>query len=112
MIAEIQKRAFDERTITKTTYYPESLTIADSLGPDAGEFFITQFDDVDDFHNYHVTDESTRLGEYKLGVKVGYINSLTPDSLTLNRTFSKRIRVKVSSAFLHTPLEFNHVIGY
>jgi hypothetical protein len=112
LIAEIQKRSFDENTLTKTTYYLDSLTAVDSLGPDAGEYFITQFDDIDDFNNYQVTDESTRLGQYRLKVNVGYVDNLTPDTLTLNRTFNKRISVRVSSAFLHQPLKFNHVIGY
>jgi hypothetical protein len=112
LIAEIQKRSFDEKTTTKTTYYPDSLTVPDSLGKDSGEFFFTQFDDVDDFDDYKVIDESTRLGKYKLHVKVGYIDKMIPDSTIDHRTFSKRINVTVSSVYLHQPLEFNHVIGY
>ena len=112
LIAEIQKRSFDENTTELTTYYVDSLTAPDNLGPDAGEFFFTQYDDIDDFNEYTVVDESTRLGKYKLAVNVGYINRMEPDSLIDNRSFSKKICVQVSSMYLKNPLEFYHVIGY
>ena len=50
LIAEIQKRSFDERTTTVTTYYPDSLTLIDSLGPDPGEFFAGKRDVGGFFH--------------------------------------------------------------
>ena len=112
LIAEIQKRSFDENTTEVTTYYIDSLTAPDALGPDAGENFFTQFDDIDDFNDYEVVDASTRLGDYKLKVKVGYVDNLLPDSLVAHKTFSKKICVSVSSMYLHNTLEFFHVIGY
>ena len=112
IIAEIQKRSFDEYTVTNTTYYLDSLSAPGMLGRDTGEVFITQFDDIDDFDDYSIEDVSTRLGSYDLAVSVDYVNSLTPDEITLNRTFNKKITVRIWSAFLPDTLKFYHVIGY
>ena len=112
VIAEIQKRSFDEYTTTHTTYYTDSLTVSGLLGKDPGEVFLTQFDDVDDFVDYKVTDASTRLGAYELSVDVDYVLNFTPDSTTINRTFTKRITVSIISTYLPDTLKFYHVIGY
>lgn len=112
LIAEIQKRSFDEYTVTKTTYLTDSLSVSGALGPDSGEVFITQFDDIDDFNNYSVTDVSTRLGNYHLSVEVDYVVSLTPNTTTINRTFNKRVTVSIISTYLPDTLKFYHIIGY
>jgi len=112
LIAEIQKRSFDERTVTHATYFTDSISVSGALGPDAGEVFITQFDDIDDFNNYSVTDVSTRLGDYKLSVDVDYVGNLAPDTKTFNRTFNKKVTVSISSTYLPDTLKFYHIIGY
>ncbi|UCH64586.1 MAG: hypothetical protein JSW63_08120, partial [Ignavibacterium sp.] len=48
MIEEIQQKAFDENTVSKSVLNDANLTDLSYLGPDKGEFNNTQFDDIDD----------------------------------------------------------------
>lgn len=112
LITEIQKRSFDENTITKYVDSIDSLTVPGSLGPDAGEVYLTQFDDVDDFDNYSVVDLATRLGNYNLSVRVDYIGNMNPNIIQLSRSFSKRIEVSVASVYLPDTLKLYHIVGY
>ena len=112
LMAEIQKRSYDENTVTKYTDSIDSLTLPSSLGTDAGEVFLTQFDDVDDFNNYNIVDLSTRLGDYSLSVSVDYVGIMNPNNISFTRTFCKRIEVSVESVYLPDTLKLYHVIGY
>ena len=56
MIEEIQNKAFDENTVSKSVLNDADLTDLSILGPDTGEFNNTQFDDIDDYNGYVTED--------------------------------------------------------
>jgi hypothetical protein len=112
VIAEIQKRSYDENTVTKYADSIDSLTITSSLGPDSAEHFITQYDDVDDFDNYSIVDSSTRLGGYSISVSVDYVGIMNQNNVSFARSFCKRIEVAIVSLYLPDTLKFYHIKGY
>src|ERR1035437_6191750 len=63
LLEQIQTEAFDEKTILKVVYTPDSLTIPDSLGPESGETTtptsFRKFDDIDDYNKYTEIDTIT-----------------------------------------------------
>lgn len=112
MIDNILTRAFDEATISQSVNTVDSLATAIALGPDAGEVYTYQFDDVDDFKNFAAVDSSTRLSNYDISVDVNYVVKLTPGTISASRTFTKRIDVTVWSQYLPDTLTISHVIAY
>ncbi|MBN1301906.1 MAG: hypothetical protein JW995_11885 [Melioribacteraceae bacterium] len=112
IIDNIQTRAFDEFTTAAYTNSADSLTLANNLGPDAGESIITQFDDVDDFNGIATVDTTTRLGDYDIDIDVYYISNLSPSTVSFTRTFAKRIDVTVMNDYLKDTLRLSHVVSY
>lgn len=112
LIAEIQKRSFDEITVSKYIDSTDSLTSATELGPEDDELFLTQYDDVDDFNGYSVVDSSTKLGQYKLSVSVDYISDMDPNTISVSKTYNKMVMVAVTSMYLSDSLKLYHIVGY
>lgn len=112
LIDEIQVKAFDEKTVSASISTPDSLTPSGSLGKDTGETLLTQFDDVDDFHNYTRTDSLSRLGAFNSKVTVAYVQKFTPDVKTTTRTFSKRVDVFVMNMALTDTIKLCHIVTY
>jgi len=73
LIEGIQTKAFDERTVSASVSSASELTAVGSLGADAGESLITQFDDVDDYKNYTEVDTFEQFGQFALSVQVNYV---------------------------------------
>lgn len=117
VLEEIQKKAFDERSVDAAFNSLDSLTIVSSLGNDAGETTADTFDDIDDYDDYSRTD-STRLGDFEVEVEVYYIEIASPDTKSVTRTFLKRIDVTVSNSYLaftegsSETLLFNGIVSY
>jgi hypothetical protein len=60
----IQSKAFDENTIYKEVWVTDSLTLNKNLGPDAGEYNLNHFDDIDDFNSYNTMITLERMGDF------------------------------------------------
>ena len=112
MINEIESKAFDQNTVHKAATSADSLTSPDLLGSDAGETSATQFNDIDDYNNYITTDSLSRLGVYTVGVKVYYIQNMSPDVKSNVQTFSKQVDVSVTNFCLPDTLKLSRVITY
>jgi hypothetical protein len=115
LMEEIQRKAFDEETVSGLGLIdsPDSLSLAMYLGPETGETSRTQFDDVDDYHNYTTTAAHDRLGDFQTAIKVYYIDKMSPNSHSFGRTFSKRVDIYVHTYMLKDTLKFiNNVITY
>ncbi len=112
LMEEIQRKDFDEKTVSVSVDSPDSLTYLGYLGPETGETSRTQFDDVDDYHNYTATETHSRLGDFHTAIKVHYINKMSPNSHSFGRTFSKRVDIYVNTYVLKDTLKLNHVISY
>lgn len=112
MIDEIVQKSFDEKVLSSTISTPDSLTPVNLLGPDLGEADITTFDDIDDYNGYKRVDSLQRLGNFKVQVKVYYVNPNSPDQKSLSRTFAKKIEVTVNNNFVANTIKMYRVVTY
>ncbi|NNJ52694.1 MAG: hypothetical protein HKP17_05950 [Ignavibacteriaceae bacterium] len=112
IIEEIQKKAFDESTITKAVWKIDSLTSIINLGSEAGEYQHTDFDDIDDYNNYNTTVTLDRMGDFDISVIVNYVSTLNPKLISSTPTFSKRIEVSLTNYSLLDTLKYHHVVSY
>lgn len=110
MMDEIQSKSFDERTVTRPIMTTDSLSLV--LGTDAGESGVTKFDDVDDYKNHVRSDTLSRLGAFTGSVRISYVSAMNPGTVSLVRTFSKRVELFVHNSYLPDTLSFKHVISY
>ena len=112
VIDEIQCKAFDEATISKSVWDSDSLTSPKSLGPELGETNHTQFDDVDDYNNYSTVINVDEYGDFGVRTTVKYIQNMNPDLVSITSTYSKRIEVDVTNYSYPDTLRYYHVISY
>lgn len=94
MLREVGMKAFDENTLAGLVTDPDSLTSVGSLGPDPGETF-PNFDDLDDFDQYERTVTTPRLGDFRVGAQVWYLEDSDLDNSAASQTFLKRVTVTV-----------------
>ena len=109
---EIQTKAFDEATTTTAAEERTMLTPVDSLGKDDTEVLYNDFDDIDDYDNYTLTDTANVMGTFELAVLVRYVEETTPYDTTNTRTYMKRVDITISNESLPTTLTFNKLISY
>ena len=112
IIDEIQCKAFDENTITKSVWSSDSLTTPNSLGPESGETQNIQFDDVDDYNNYSTVITVGNYGDFSIHTSIKYVMNMSPDNLSNSQTYSKRIEVAVTNFSYPDTLKYYHVISY
>lgn len=98
-INKISTKAFDEKTLEFPAYSPSVLTPVESLGPDSGEPYSTDFDDVDDFNGFDTTVTTSRTGDFKIFINVHYVNENNLTQISSVPTRTKGIEVKVTSEF-------------
>jgi len=112
MIEDIQTKAFDEQTVSTVVTDGNLLTSSYSLGAESGEIFITQFDDVDDYDKYAITDTVNVMGDFSVNVTVNYIVEDDLDQTSANPTFLKRVTVTINNSNLPSTLIFERIISY
>ena len=119
-IEKIQKKAFDENTVSTAFSSTDSLTIVNNLGYDTGESAIETFDDIDDFDDFDddSIEYTNKLGSFEIEISVYYINKLNPDVASVTPTFLKRFDIHVSNTYLaftegsSETLSFSGIISY
>ena len=112
MIEEIQQKAFDENTISKSVLNDADLTDLSYLGPDTGELNNTQFDDVDDYDGYVTEDSLENIGKFQISVQVDYRINMHTEQSSSKPSFVKVVTVSVDNFSLATPLQYHQVIAY
>jgi hypothetical protein len=112
LFEEIQTKAFDEATINTAAKERDMLTPAAWLGHGSKEFLITDYDDIDDYNYYTVTDTANVMGEFDLAVRVQYVKETAPYDSATYRTFIKRVKISITNASLPTTLTFKKLISY
>lgn len=112
LIEEIAAKAFDEKTITHTLNKTDSLTLANSFGPDAGETNRLLFDDIDDYNHYSGNDTLGGLGVFHYQVRIRYAQKFNPDIISLARTFTKRADIDVTNSYMQDTLKLTYVYTY
>lgn len=112
LLEEIDLKAFDEKTISSRINSADSLTSSSFLGTESGEFSYTAFDDFDDYNDYVKIDSLNRLGVFYSQIDVYYVTTMSPDTKSLSRTFSKRIDISIINKYLIDTLFFSKVTSY
>lgn len=112
MCQEISLKEFDEKTIGTTIDSTTYLTTKAQLGKDAGETFVSTFDDIDDFKNYVRTDTLFN-GIFTSTVAVYYVTPANLTTASAVQTFFKRIDVTVNDINnTGTPMTLSNIISY
>ncbi|MCU0332088.1 MAG: hypothetical protein MUE91_02070 [Ignavibacteriaceae bacterium] len=107
LIEEAKDKVFDAVVFdtTKTISSPSAFspTASTNFGPELGEVY-PNFDDFDDYHNLFVLDTLSlknpttgKATAFEIRSTVDYVNDLTPDVKSVNRTYHKRLTVAVYS---------------
>ena len=109
---EIQTKAYDEATTTSAAKERDLLTPVLSLGKETGETAHNDFDDIDDYNNYTLTDTANVMGTFQLAVKVRYAAETAPYDTSSTRTYMKRVDISITNESLPTTLTFNKLISY
>lgn len=112
IIDQILTKSFDQNTRTSSVSSPSSLTAVASLGPDAGESSVLQFNDVDDYKNYTRVDTMSVLGIFNTRVNVIYVNKMNPDQISAAKTFTKKIDIFVTNSYLKDTLKIKYATAY
>ena len=103
VIEEAVSKKYDEAVVgTPPVNLPSGFTAPGALGADAGESD-PGFDDVDDFNGLVREITTADSVRYHLAVQVGYVDTTDFDVVVSYRTFFKKMRVAVSSAFFSSP---------
>jgi hypothetical protein len=112
MLEQTNGLSFDQITTTMDVLNPSSLTAASSLGPEGAETAAT-FNDIDDYNNYMRMDSISNSAIFKTRVRVEYVQVAGGTIATAStQTWSKRVKVYVSSPFLEDTLVFQSIYSY
>ena len=106
MIEEIKQKAFDERTIDFITPNASQLTLP--LGKETGEAW-PNFNDVDDYEDYHKQVGLPYLETYDINVHVFYVEKDDPDTESSTQTFYKKVEVTVTSNNMSLPVVLSFI---
>lgn len=109
---ELTRKAFDENTVSGSIDTVTSLTLAYSLGADAGEADVSHYDDIDDYDGYTKTDSLNKLGVFTTTVEVYYIDEANPDTKSSTRKFLKRIDIEVTNYYLSNSIKLFYLASY
>ena len=122
MIERASNKAFDEKSDTLGLKLTTELTQPNYLGLDAGESINNpdSFDDFDDFDCYRTTPKTDTLaleGTTKKIVfytkcQVDYVKPSAPETVSSNRTWLKRMEVKVYSSGIEDTVRLSTVYSY
>ena len=112
LVEEISLRKFDEQTVSTEVDTSASLTNASSLGTDAGEYSVNQFDDIDDFKYYTRVDSSNGMGVFTTKVNVYYVSQSNLTDSTTTKSFLKKISVVTTNKFLFGSVKLEYVVNY
>jgi len=106
LIEEIKQKAFDEKTIDFQAIAENQLTLP--LGFESGEVW-PNFDDIDDYQNYSKPVSLPHVEDYTVTCKVNYASSSGQD--ILNRSYYKKVTIKVASKYLSSPLYLKFIFS-
>lgn len=107
LIEEASKLAFDEKTKTDPVNSLSLLTPSISLGQEV----LNVFDDFDDFNNYTQEDTIYTIPFHTKCI-VTYVDPSSPDGSTSNKTWHKKLTIKISSDFSRDTLELSTIYSY
>ena len=117
---EIQRRAYDVACVNKKVVRLSDLS---SIGPASGEYY-PAFNDVDDFNgsvfispapgaNLNATPRALRSTEgFTVRVRVDYVDPNNPETVTVSRTWAKRVTITVTNEYSRYSLTQRYIAAY
>lgn len=115
-------KAFDQNTDTLAVNSISSLTNINALGIDAGESrnFSEDFNDFDDYNCYKTTPKVDTLNFegtnrkiiFNTFCKVDYVNPNSPNTISSQKTWHKRIIVSVIASGMTDTIKMSSVYSY
>ncbi len=110
LIEEIKQKAFDEQTVEWKAIPVEQLTNIDAFGvDDPGEYSVSDFDDIDDYHNYSRPISLPHVEDYTVSSTIDYVSASDQDQVSNTQTYFKRVTVRVTSPYLSHPVRLAFV---
>ncbi len=110
MIEEASKMKFDQVDSDNPNYDMTSLTAPGALGPEGESHH--NFNDFDDYNNYKDTVSNLPSAIYYISCSVCYVNAQTPDVVSNNRTWNKKITVTVTSPSSPDTVKLYSIFSY
>lgn len=111
VVEEVKQKAFDESTATQLKVVAlTSLTLPTDFGPETGEFW-PNFNDIDDYHGYSKSVSLPHAENYTLQCSVSYFDPTNPNVPSSERTFYKKINIKVSSPYMRSEVSIGFVFS-
>jgi hypothetical protein len=105
-------KGFDEATVsTILSGGLTSLTEPNLLGAESGEVY-PDFDDIDDFDGFTMSDTAVNGIQFEITSTVGYVSEDDPVNFQSDQTYLKRLNVTVSSEFIPEPVTISRVFSY
>jgi hypothetical protein len=109
---DVTRKAFDEKSISKKIYDATDFTSTASLGPDAGESGIAQFDDIDDYNGTTETFATPTVDNFTATYVVEYVTIDNPDVVSAAQTFFKRVKVTITNPSMAHPVISSRIVVY
>ena len=125
VIEEAKNKTFDQNTVTDTVTVLGSLS--STLGREGTESTnvplpdvmtnntfksAIYYNDVDDYNGYTRTVNTPYSGNNSVSVQVSYVSETSPDSVSANRTWCKKMTVAVTSPLISVPIVITYVFSY
>lgn len=118
IIEEAKDKVFDEVVLDSTVVINSASNFSTYLGKDAGEVY-PFFDDFDDYDDLFVVD-SLSLKDPQTGLttmfeirsEVDYVDDLTPDKKSLNKSYHKRLTVSIISSAMVDTVKISTVFSF
>jgi hypothetical protein len=112
LLNEISSKAFDHQVVDNSPLEDiYNLTSPGLLGPEAGENSIS-YNDVDDYNYYTTEDSSSGRGNFKLFVRVNYVNENNGTDTLSIRSRMKRVAINVTNYYMVDTVKLYYLKSY
>lgn len=112
LIEEASKKAFDLASAEDAVTDLDQLTSPWGLGPGAGETSPETFNDFDDFNGYTEVISSLPSAPFTISCEVCYVSDNNIDGKIMEKTWHKKIIVKVTSPSMRDTVKLSNVYSY
>ena len=111
LIEEANSKSFDDKSYTTSVSLTSELTEVSDLGPDGMETYET-FNDFDDYKGLTRIDSTMPTATFNISCDVNYVSSANVETVSLVKTWHKRITVTVSSPFMGDTIKSSSIFSY
>jgi MSHA pilin protein MshD len=118
IIEEAKDKIFDEVVLDSTVVIHSASDFSTVLGNETGEVY-PAFDDFDDFDNLYIVDslslidpQSGKSTKFEIRSTVDYVTDTNPNSISVNKTYHKRLAVAIFSDAMIDTVKLSTVFSF